>query len=76
MYLVIHPQCSDRSHITAVLERLIGYMSSFDDARFAALSDLYDRWTDSEPVTPGTGAMAGRSGDDRRPAPFSTGYGK
>jgi hypothetical protein len=35
-----------------MLERLIGYMSSFDDVWFASLSDVYDCWTDDEPVAP------------------------
>jgi peptidoglycan/xylan/chitin deacetylase (PgdA/CDA1 family) len=48
--LTIHPQCSGRSHIVAMLERLIGYMSSFDDVWFASLSDVYDCWTDDEPA--------------------------
>jgi hypothetical protein len=35
-----------------VLERLIGYMSSFDDVWLASLSDVYDHWTHDEPVAP------------------------
>jgi peptidoglycan/xylan/chitin deacetylase (PgdA/CDA1 family) len=45
--LTIHPQCSGRSHLITILERLIIHMRSFDDVWFASLSDVYDCWTDA-----------------------------
>jgi peptidoglycan-N-acetylglucosamine deacetylase len=42
--LTIHPFCSGRPHHILMLERLLEYMRSFDEAWFARMSDIYDCW--------------------------------
>jgi peptidoglycan/xylan/chitin deacetylase (PgdA/CDA1 family) len=42
--LTVHPQCIGRAHHMLMLERLLEYMSSFDDVWFAALSEVFDCW--------------------------------
>jgi peptidoglycan/xylan/chitin deacetylase (PgdA/CDA1 family) len=44
--LTLHPQCSGRSFLIAMLERLIQHMGTHGDAWFCTLSDIYDAWTD------------------------------
>ncbi len=44
--LTLHPQCSGRSFLIAMLERLIQHMATHGDAWFCTLSDIYDAWTD------------------------------
>jgi peptidoglycan/xylan/chitin deacetylase (PgdA/CDA1 family) len=46
--LTIHPFCSGRSHHMLMLERLLEYMSSFDDAWFATMSEVYECWEDGD----------------------------
>jgi peptidoglycan/xylan/chitin deacetylase (PgdA/CDA1 family) len=57
--LTIHPQCSGRSHIITVLDRLLAYMRTFDDVWFASLSEVHDCWTDDAPATAASGATEG-----------------
>jgi peptidoglycan-N-acetylglucosamine deacetylase len=51
--LTIHPFCIGRAHHILMLERLLEYMRSFDDAWFASMSDIYDRWREDELVSAG-----------------------
>jgi peptidoglycan-N-acetylglucosamine deacetylase len=46
MAMTIHPQTIGRAHNIMGLERLVDYMTAFDDVWFAPLSDIYDTWTD------------------------------
>ena len=44
--LTLHPQCSGRSFMIAMLEKLIRHMAGTNRVWFCRLSDVYDAWTD------------------------------
>lgn len=44
--LTLHPQCSGRSFLVDMLEKLIQHMDSTGVAWFCSLSDIYDAWRD------------------------------
>jgi hypothetical protein len=44
--LTLHPQCSGRSFLIAMVEKLIQHMQAHNDVWFCTLSDVYDAWTD------------------------------
>ena len=44
--LTLHPQCSGRSFLAAMLEKLIQHMRKNDDVWFCTLSEVFDSWTD------------------------------
>jgi peptidoglycan/xylan/chitin deacetylase (PgdA/CDA1 family) len=44
--LTLHPQCSGRSFMIAMLEKLIRHMAGTNRVWFCHLSDVYDAWTD------------------------------
>ncbi|MGH3217947.1 MAG: polysaccharide deacetylase family protein [Streptosporangiaceae bacterium] len=42
--LTVHPQCIGAAHHMVMFEKIIGYMSSFDDVIFSTLSEVCDYW--------------------------------
>ncbi len=44
--LTLHPQCSGRSFLIAMLEKLIQHMNNTNNVWYCTLSDIYDNWTD------------------------------
>jgi len=44
--LTLHPQCSGRSFMIAMLEKLIQHVNAHSDVWFCTLSEIYDAWTD------------------------------
>jgi peptidoglycan/xylan/chitin deacetylase (PgdA/CDA1 family) len=45
--ITVHPQTIGRAHTILMFERLLAYMTSFEDVWFTSLSEIYDLWTDS-----------------------------
>ncbi|MFC0449984.1 polysaccharide deacetylase family protein [Rhodococcus jostii] len=46
--ITVHPQSIGRPHNLMMFERLLDYMTSFDDVLFTNLSTLYDLWSEDE----------------------------
>jgi peptidoglycan/xylan/chitin deacetylase (PgdA/CDA1 family) len=44
--LTLHPECTGRSFLITILEKLIQHMQTHNDTWFCTLSDIHDAWTD------------------------------
>lgn len=42
--LTVHPQCIGAAHHMMMFEKLLSYMSSYDDVIFSTLSEVHDYW--------------------------------
>ena len=45
--ITVHPQSIGRAHNLLMFERLLDYMTSFEDVWFTNLSTVYEHWSEA-----------------------------